>query len=321
MKTSISVVIPLYNKEGYIERALSSVFAQTVEPLEIIVVDDGSTDAGAEKVLAMGHPLVRLLRQENRGPGAARNLGLGFARGRHISFLDADDEWMPDFLEVCLLAIEASPSGTEAVSIGYFFRPGNKKITEYTGDMRGVYEVTSDTRIDTVVKLITFMHVCFTLFTTAGVRVLGGFYDSYKCLRGEDTHLQLKMLFNGKIHLVPEPHGYYHTEASSLCGCPSRTAPETEPFLVNPEEVIRFCPAEKIPLLKAYLAHQATQTSTILAKFGHRQEAIKLLKKFCGDGVRISPERMFKARLMAQAAPLLPALRRLWHVLKPVSAG
>ena len=73
MKSDISVVIPLYNKEKEIACTLRSVLAQTSQPLEIIVVDDGSTDGSAARVEEIGSPLIRLIRQENRGVSAARN--------------------------------------------------------------------------------------------------------------------------------------------------------------------------------------------------------------------------------------------------------
>ena len=73
MKSDISVVIPLYNQEKEIACTLRSVLAQTSQPLEIIVVDDGSTDGSAARVEEIGSPLIRLIRQENRGVSAARN--------------------------------------------------------------------------------------------------------------------------------------------------------------------------------------------------------------------------------------------------------
>ena len=91
MKSDISVVIPLYNKEKEIARTLRSVLAQTSQPLEIIVVDDGSTDGGAEVVRAIGSPLVRLVRQSNAGVCAARNRGIAESTGEYIALLDADD--------------------------------------------------------------------------------------------------------------------------------------------------------------------------------------------------------------------------------------
>ena len=95
----ISVVIPLYNKAAEIGRAVRSVLAQTLPPREVIVVDDGSTDGGADEVERMASSVVRLVRQENRGVSAARNRGIAMASGRYVALLDGDDRWQPQYLE------------------------------------------------------------------------------------------------------------------------------------------------------------------------------------------------------------------------------
>jgi len=98
----VSVVIPLYNKAPYIARALASVITQTCQDFEVIVIDDGSTDGGAEIVRRLDDTRIRVIRQENRGVSAARNRGIESARTDFIAFLDADDEWTPTHLEALL---------------------------------------------------------------------------------------------------------------------------------------------------------------------------------------------------------------------------
>lgn len=98
-KNRISVVIPLYNKAAYVERAIHSVLAQGDTVMEIVVVDDGSTDDSAARVEALGHPKVRLIRQPNGGPSSTRNRGIKETLGDFVAFLDADDVYLPGFMD------------------------------------------------------------------------------------------------------------------------------------------------------------------------------------------------------------------------------
>ncbi len=104
-KKSISVIIPVYNAEKYVGEAIESVLSQTIQPMEIILIDDGSTDSSAEKVNEYT-PDVELIRQENKGIGGARNTGIKNAKGDIIAFLDSDDLWPEDHLEVLLSALQ-----------------------------------------------------------------------------------------------------------------------------------------------------------------------------------------------------------------------
>jgi glycosyltransferase involved in cell wall biosynthesis len=94
----ISVVMPLYNKERDVSRAIDSVRSQTVKDFELIVVNDGSTDKGPDVVRACEDQRIRIIDQANEGVSAARNKGIAEANTDLIAFLDADDEWKPDFL-------------------------------------------------------------------------------------------------------------------------------------------------------------------------------------------------------------------------------
>lgn len=93
----ISCIVPVFNGERYLAEALESIFAQTHRPIEIIVIDDGSTD-GTPDVAARFKSSIKYIRQTNAGPPAARNRGLSEAESDFIAFLDADDLWHPEKL-------------------------------------------------------------------------------------------------------------------------------------------------------------------------------------------------------------------------------
>ena len=105
---SVSVVIPTFNRQKVLPRAVMSVLHQSHRAAEVVVVDDGSTDGTAE-LIAARFGSVEILRQDNRGVSAARNAGIRATRGDWVAFLDSDDEWKPDKLERQLAALESEP--------------------------------------------------------------------------------------------------------------------------------------------------------------------------------------------------------------------
>ena len=110
-RASVSVVMPCYNAEAFIDSAIQSALAQTHPPLEVLVVDDASSDRSAGVVRRFEAP-VRLIERAHAGPAAARNAGVAAARGEWIAFLDADDLWSPDKLS---LQLAKAAKGFEAV--------------------------------------------------------------------------------------------------------------------------------------------------------------------------------------------------------------
>lgn len=123
----VSVIIPTYNRAGTITRAVRSVLDQDYSPLELIVVDDGSTDEtpGILAALAEGGRLG-LLRQPNRGVSAARNRGLAHSRGELIAFLDSDDEWLPGKLSAQVEYMAANPAAQLLQTQEIWFRHGKR---------------------------------------------------------------------------------------------------------------------------------------------------------------------------------------------------
>jgi len=140
-RITVSVVTPCYNGAAYLRETLQSVLAQTMPPLEVIVIDDGSTDDSASIAESFGPP-VRVLRQKNQGESVARNRGIAEARGTHVLFLDADDMLAPHALEKLTGALEDKPGAIALMSVAWFTddpsKPTGIKPAETTTLLPGV---------------------------------------------------------------------------------------------------------------------------------------------------------------------------------------
>lgn len=110
--TTVSIILPTYNRARFLPQAFESIRAQTWTNWELIIVDDGSTDNSQELVATLSAGItqpVRYVRQENQGAYGARNTGVGLARGDYVAFFDSDDYWLPHHLKDCVEALQANP--------------------------------------------------------------------------------------------------------------------------------------------------------------------------------------------------------------------
>lgn len=279
----VSVVIPLYNKAPYIRRTLDSVLGQTFGKFELIVVDDGSTDASREVVDGMRDRRVRLISQANAGPAAARNLGLSKASGQYIVFMDADDEWKDGFLNHTVELLEQSPDDVAAVCTGYLTYPQARStwpMWQRRGLNDGVLRLTPDSPAIFAVHLLAFMSPWNTLARTEVVRRFGGFCRRGKFLYAEDAFLWLQVLMNHAIRVSPAELVCYHTEASGLA-MHRRQARPIEPMLIYPQDLRATCPEPMIGLLDNILAIRAAKTALMLGYFGQWRAGRALLSQFC----------------------------------------
>jgi glycosyltransferase involved in cell wall biosynthesis len=119
----VSVVLPIWNGERYLAEAIESVLGQSHPSVELVIVDDGSTDGGPE--LAASYPEVKLIRQENRGVAAARNRGVSESTGDLLAFIDQDDVYAPEKLELQVAELERRPDAGVCVCVMEFvLEPG-----------------------------------------------------------------------------------------------------------------------------------------------------------------------------------------------------
>jgi glycosyltransferase involved in cell wall biosynthesis len=187
--STISVIIPCYNAARWLRNTLASVLAQTMPPLEIIFVDDDSSDGSAD-IVAAEFPQVRLLRGKNGGPSYARNLGAAAARGEWLQFLDADD-----LLHPMKLAWQQPTLAHQPAAVAFCYSPW-QDLLEQNGEWRGVnlYSTTLDP--DPFVQTLdTFNHLSAGLIRRSWFERIGGFDEAKPLI--EDVQLQLRLLLAG----------------------------------------------------------------------------------------------------------------------------
>jgi hypothetical protein len=281
----VSVVVPLFNKAAYIRRALDSIAHQTFGDFEAIIVDDGSTDGG--DVIAASYPdaRFRVLRQENQGPGAARNTGITEAKDELIAFLDADDEWLPHHLETAVAAFGRYGSKLATFSAGYIECPAEvstEPMWQRRGIKDGLVTIGASTRPEALHYMLAYMSCWSTVARTEMVRKWGGFYE-HRCTFGEDSFLWLKILLNETVAFDLRPGVRVHREAGSLSQNLGGARP-IEPLLSHADEIEQDCPQPLLSLLHRFLSVRAFKTACVWGYWGMWREARSIRAKFRTPG-------------------------------------
>jgi glycosyltransferase involved in cell wall biosynthesis len=278
----VSVIIPLYNKEKYIERVLDSVLRQTYTDFEVIVVDDGSTDRGPEIVSNYGDSRIRLIYQENAGPGAARNLGTHHSRSELVTYLDADDEWLTEFLDKSVTILSDNPD-CDAVASAFFIGPEKINRADQLrqhGISAGPWRLTLDITQDELNYALAVFHCCSSVFKRRVIEKYGGFYDKNNCSYGEDVYLWLQIMFNHRIYRNLQPLAWYHCENSQLGLSSGKAGYPLEPVFIDTEPLRKNCPAEYLPILQRWLANHALRAVRLNIDLADRYKAYYLLHSF-----------------------------------------
>ncbi len=211
-----SVVIPAHNAQATISSAVSSVLSQTRTDHEVLVIDDGSTDGTVAVVEQLADPRIRIFSQPNRGLSAARNAGIGLARGTYISFLDADDLWLSRYLELaeCALATTARPGF--AYTDAYAFDPIAGKVRQQgVAGPEAPVPPPSDPDLF-LLKLLerNFVYVSTTVPREV-VEAVGGFDEMLPSV--EDYELWLRIVVNGyRAAWIPGKQALYRLHADQM---------------------------------------------------------------------------------------------------------
>lgn len=214
---AVSVIIPVHNGAGTIAAALESVFRQTRRDFEVIVVDDGSDDREAlEQAMRRWRRQVHLLRQPNGGAGAARNLGIGMARATLLAFLDADDTWLPEFLDRQLELLEARPELDMVWSDGWI--AGDTPLAGRT--FLQSTRATAPPRFESLARQTCTVLTSSVVIRKRVVELVGGFDPAIR--RGQDFELWLRVAHAGAVMAVrTEPLVWRRVHRANLSGDPA----------------------------------------------------------------------------------------------------
>ncbi|WP_417912911.1 glycosyltransferase family 2 protein [Candidatus Electronema sp. TJ] len=188
----VSAVIPCYNHGEYIDRAVDSVLNQTIKDIEIIIVNDGSTDDySKEKLKNYNKPKTKVLHTDNNGPSAARNIGISHANGMYVLALDADDYFLPTFLEKAVVVFEQQANvGVVACGIQQFGLDSSRKMPR-GGDVRSFLTPSG------LAGSALLRKICW--------EQIGGYNESMKTAGYEDWNFWLDITKRGWIvHVIDE---------------------------------------------------------------------------------------------------------------------
>jgi len=218
----ISVVIPVHQKGEHILGTIRSVLNQSMTPLEIIVVDDASTDGGIAKLAALDIPNLRLLRRDQPGPGgyAARNLAIKNARGEWIAFLDADDEWLPNHLETIHHAATSAPASVGCVFCGFdFLEPSGLARRDGYSSLhadRGPTQLSFSQFLDGWVNAGDCPAWTGATAVRRSTLLAAGLFPEHRCRRGGDKDLWLRCVAKGGAIAVSTITARYNRNATNM---------------------------------------------------------------------------------------------------------
>lgn len=206
-----SVVIPAYNVERYVAAAVESALAQTYEPVEVIVVNDGSTD-GTAGALAPFTDRIVYIEQANSGVARARNRALSSASGEYVALLDADDLWVPDRLSLCIEAIERNPDELFVTTDAFLIAGEEPTTKRYYGDL------VDESFPDHVDQLDALARGNFVFISVVARRSLferaGPFDDRFP--PSEDYDMWIRFALAGaRAELIREPLAGYRVRPDS----------------------------------------------------------------------------------------------------------
>ena len=214
----VSAIIPTYNRAKTIERAVNSVLGQSWQPIEVIVVDDGSTDE-TTRTLAQYGDRIRLIRQKNQGSSAAKNAGIRAARGEIITFLDSDDAWLPEKTERQVKLLQATKSSGVNCCIGNArMEFARRSITSF--EAARLYPKVSEGIWSNPEEILTNRFLLFNQVAAVRREALeqtGYFRQDLLYGLNEDYDLAMRLSVTGPWAFITDPLAVWYEHAGDQC--------------------------------------------------------------------------------------------------------
>ena len=311
---AVSVVVPAYNVAQFIGEALESVFAQTFEDFEVIVVNDGSPDTvELERALAPYLARVVYMKQENRGPSAARNTGISAARGRYVALLDADDAWLPDYLSEQTRALDARPELDLVYADAMLFGEGEGVGRSFMEKCPSRGPVTTESLLSQACSVITSCVVA----RRESLVSAGLFDERYR--RSEDFQLWVRMAHRGaRLDYRRKVLARHRVRPDSLAGDKSRMHECAKGVYADLSNELDLTPRQRalveveIEKYEAYLA--LARGKRALASGDYERAASELSR--ARDLGRVPTFQGMKLRLALLFIRLAPRLLRRAYTLR-----
>jgi glycosyltransferase involved in cell wall biosynthesis len=293
---TFSVVIPLYNKERSVLRAMQSVLAQQCNDFELIVVDDGSTDGSWQCCHQLTDDRIVRLQQPNQGVSVARNTGAAAARGRYLCFLDADDAYHPDFLQILAGLIACQPNAA-LYSCRYVLvtETGQQVLyvcdypTEFRGEIKDFFSAYQQNR--------SLIHSSSAAIPATLFHRLGGFPPGVTI--GEDIFLWLQASLTGPMMFCAKPASTVYQDAENRTIHQTRQALAWHSvYFLRDRQWATGVAAWQVAALDRFIYRNTVVAALGALRFGRRQ--------VCRDYARLFWRQYRLTAVLLWGASLLP---------------
>jgi len=290
-----SIVMPLFNKENYLDKTIESVLHQNYPNFELIIIDDGSTDNSARIVKSFDDIRIKYVYQNNLGVSVSRNRGVSYAKEKYICFLDADDIWYEDFLDtINNLIMQYSDAGAYCTAIDYFYK-GSKQTIEYPNLLKGDFDGYVENYFETFSlgnSIMMSSNICIpkTIFENVG-------YFKENVNHTEDTEMWSRIALSYPVVYTKKTCARYNVEDKVRITKSMFYIVESLQYLLDNDKV----PKENLQEVKNVIEYQILMSVLSMLLSGEKVEASKTL-----DDSRLEHTKYTKKKYILKTMTNLP---------------